>query len=114
VDGPYINKADEGSVGWTQVQGVSGNWGAGSPYGGPFPPWASLGRARFSPNRQVPSAGILGSLPAGFDPSNPSVTKAWQSLVFCANPYSSNRVANMPDPPDYMVMDLFDMPVVQP
>lgn len=114
VDGPYINKADEGSVGWTQVTGVSGNWGAGSPYGGPFPPWASLGRARFSPNRQVPSSGILGSLPAGFDPSNPSLTNAWRSLVFCANPYSSNRVASMPNPPDYMIMDLFDMPVVQP
>ena len=110
VDGPYINKADEGSAGWTDMS----SWGAGAAYNGPYPPWGSLGRARFSPNKQVPSSGILGSLPAGFDPSNPSLTNAWQSLVFCANPNASNRVASMPNPPDYMIMDLFDMPVVQP
>ena len=115
VDGPYINKADEGSAGWSDLTGTGWATGiVGAAYNGPYPPWGSLGRARFSPNKQVPSSGILGSLPAGFDPSNPSLTNAWQSLVFCANPNASNRVASMPNPPDYMIMDLFDMPVVQP
>jgi uncharacterized protein (TIGR02600 family) len=115
TDGPYINKADEGTAGWNDL--TSTGWATGligAGYNGSYPPWGSLGRARFCPNRQVPSAGILGSLPAGFDPSNPSLTNAWQSLVFCANPNASNRVASMPNPPDYMIMDLFDMPVVQP
>ena len=110
MDGPYINKADEGTVGYE----LNLFGGSGGGYNGPYPTWSSLGRARFSPNRQVPSAGILGSLPAGFDPSNPSLTNAWKSLVFCPNPNASNRVTSMPNPPDYMIMDLFDMPVVQP
>jgi hypothetical protein len=110
MDGPYINKVDEGTVGY-ELNLFNGSGGG---YNGPYPSWSSLGRARFSPNRQVPSAGILGSLPAGFDPSAPSLTNAWQSLVFCPNPNAFNRVASMPNPPDYMIMDLFDMPVVQP
>ena len=112
MDGPYINKADEGSAGW--VDNSAYGWGAGAPYNGWDPAWGSVGRSRFSPNRQVPSAGILGSLPAGFDPSNPSITNAWKSLVFCPNPNASNRVAAMGNPPDYMIMDFFNMPVVQP
>jgi uncharacterized protein (TIGR02600 family) len=112
MDGPYINKADEGSAGW--VDNSTYGFGVGAPYNGWDPAWGSVGRSRFGPNRQVPSAGILGSLPAGFNPSNPLITNAWRSLVFCPNPNSSNRVASMPDPPDYMIMDLFNMPVIQP
>ena len=109
MDGPYINKADEGTAGWTTKDY---GWGIGAAYN--TQTWASMGRARFSPNRQVPSSGMLGSLPAGFDPSNPSITNAWKSLVFSPNPNSSNRVSGMGSPPDYMIMDLFDMPVIQP
>lgn len=112
MDGPYINKADEGSSGW--VDNSAYGWGVGAPYNGWDPAWGSVGRSRFSPNRQVPSPGILGSLPAGFNPSSPSITNAWKGLVFCPNPNSSNRIASMGNPPDYMIMDLFNMPVVHP
>lgn len=111
-DGPYFNKADEGSSGWGFNSYTT--WGLGSPYSGAVPQWGSVGRSRFNPNRQVPSAGILCSLPAGFDPSNPSITNAWRTLQFCPNPGSSNRATINILPPDYMIMDLFDMPVVLP
>jgi hypothetical protein len=118
-DGPYFNKADEGSSGWDfHYVATTNNWGVGSPYSGNLPNWASVGRSRFFPNRQVPSAGILCSLPAGFDPMNPSITNAWRTLQFCPNPGSSNRAIASANgtvlPPDYMIMDLFDMPVIQP
>jgi uncharacterized protein (TIGR02600 family) len=112
MDGPYIGKVDDGTAGWWDFS--STGWGIGNPYSYWDPQWGSMGRSRFCPNLQVPSPGVLGSLPAGFDPANPSITNAWKTLVFCANPYSSNRVASMGTPPDYMIMDLFDMPVVQP
>ena len=112
MDGPYINKVDEGTVGWIDMTGAAAGIGAG--YNGSFPTWASVGRARFSPNRMVPSAGIFCSLTSGFDPSGSSFASAWKSLLFCPNPNSSNRIASMTGLPDYMIMDLFDMPVVQP
>ena len=108
-DGPYINKSDEGSTGW----GTS-TFGASSSYNGFQPDWGSIGRARFSPNKQIPSSGIFGSLPVGFDPSVPSITNAWQTLLFCPNPNGTNHVSLNKMPPDYMIMDLFEMPVVQP
>jgi hypothetical protein len=109
-DGPYINKSDEGSVGFT----TGSSFGNFTAYNGFTPLWATMGRTRFSPNKQVPSAGIFGSLPVGFDPSAPSITNAWQTLLFCPNPNGTNHVSLNKMPPDYMIMDLFEMPIVQP
>jgi uncharacterized protein (TIGR02600 family) len=50
----------------------------------------------------------------GFDPKYPSITNAWQTLLFCPNPNGTNHVSLNKTPPDYMIMDLFEMPVVQP
>ena len=116
-DGPYVNKADEGSTGCNFFNTGSSTL-TDDPYSGGEPLWGSLGTSRFAPNHQVPSAGILCSLPAGFDPANPSITNAWRTLQFCPNPGSSNRAIasanNTVLPPDYMILDLFNMPVVQP
>jgi uncharacterized protein (TIGR02600 family) len=109
-DGPYINKADEGSTGYT----TGSSFGVYTAYTSFQPTYGSVGRSRFSPNRQIPSSGIFGSLPVGFDPKNPSITNAWQTLLFCPNPNSTNHVSLNKMPPDYMIMDLFEMPVVQP
>jgi len=109
-DGPYINKADEGSTGYT----TGSAFGVYTAYTSFQPTYGSVGRSRFSPNRQIPSSGIFGSLPVGFDPKNPSITNAWQTLLFCPNPNSTNHVSLNKMPPDYMIMDLFEMPVVQP
>jgi uncharacterized protein (TIGR02600 family) len=108
VDGPYINKADESSVQFSSRYNCSGYF----TFQWCQPQWCSVGAARFSPYRQIPSAGVFGSLPVGLDPSNPSITNAWRTLLFCPNPNASNRVAG--NPPDYMLMDLFNLPVVQP
>ncbi|NBZ96596.1 MAG: Verru_Chthon cassette protein A, partial [Proteobacteria bacterium] len=99
--GPFINKSDEGSAVNDRLISANKNWG-------------SVGRTRFAPNLMVPSAGILGSLPVGFDPANPSITNAWRTLLFCPNPNSPSHSSLDQMPPDYMIMDLFRIPVVQP
>jgi uncharacterized protein (TIGR02600 family) len=108
-DGPYINKADEGEVGpeaytsWNQAMNLS---------------------TLFSPNRQVPSPVIMGSLSTGVKRNKP-----WQTLLFCANPAAKSNhpgfgsgvggtgpQARPPyvTPPDHLLLDLFSMPVVEP
>ena len=117
IDGPFINKADEGNsdIGWLvlgsyQTAGTVVDTGAS-----------------FSPNRQISSAVAFGSLPSGIDPSNPSSSIPWRTLLFCKNPASgtahpgfgtqvSGTVAAPPYtiPPDNAFLDLFTMPVVEP
>ena len=93
VDGAYINKPDEGNAAGT----------AGHPY------WSSSFTAPtdiyFSPNRLVPSAGMLGSLPTGIRRGRP-----WQTLLFHRDPAHPGAAS----PPDHLLMDLFWMPVVEP
>lgn len=109
-DGPYINKADEGEVGSGAYTSYDANFSIGT---------------LFSPNRQVPSPVIFGSLSTGVKRGLP-----WQTLLFCPNPpakelhpgwgKSTNGTAG-PDakvpyatPPDHLLLDLFTMPVVEP
>ena len=67
----------------------------------------------FAPNRQVPSPGIMGGLPSrGTDPNG-----AWETLLFCPNPAAgatSSDHRGFRSPPDYLWMDLFTMPIVEP
>ena len=98
-DGPYINKSDEGKE----------PTGAGVV---PYFTWAQpiALNSYFSPNREVPSPGMLGSLPTGVDPTgnNP---QGWQTLLFRPGP------ANHPgstSPEDELLLDLFWMPVTDP
>jgi hypothetical protein len=64
----------------------------------------------FSPNRQIPSPVILGSLPS-------SRTTGWQTLAFCPNTANNSHpglrsVTNRA--PDHLLLDYFWMPVAEP
>ena len=104
-DGPYIGFCEEGTTS-TNMNG-SGD----IPY---FPPTinskqTNLGIGYFSPNRLVPSAGVMGSLPTGVMAGNP-----WQTLLFRPAALTSATHPGLANPPDYLLLDLFNMPVVEP
>lgn len=99
MDGPYINKADEGNV---------QNLGAGtSPYfDSNYWTVTSISDALFSPNRMIPSPGMLGSLSTGTLSGQP-----WQTLLF--RPASTGHKGGV-SPEDHLFLDLFWMPVAEP
>jgi hypothetical protein len=120
ADGPWINKADEGSASC---------YGAMPYYANPVLQPPQLMTA----NREVPSPGMLGSLPTGVDPTgnNPS---GWQTLLFRPGPLAAGYPAAMKhpgegvlagtpvgtvgpfytSPPDHLWMDLFWIPITEP
>jgi len=62
----------------------------------------------FSPNRQIPSPiSLMGSLPS-------SKSKGWQTLAFSPNPEAGSGHPGLANPPDYLLLDLFWMPVAEP
>lgn len=99
MDGPYINKADEGNV-----QGLSSTK---SPY---FDEsyWitTAISDALFSPNRMIPSPGMLGSLSTGTLSGQP-----WQTLLFRPGVTGHKGTTS---PRDHLFLDLFWMPVAEP
>jgi uncharacterized protein (TIGR02600 family) len=99
-DGPWINKADEGSLLPSTSKAVPYYYTSGN-YPGP---------TFFSPNRQVPSPGMFGSLPTGIDPTGSSPTP-WRPLLFRPGPTGHLGATN---PPDHLLLDLFWMPVAEP
>lgn len=121
IDGPYINKPDEGNVHALKTkftQEIVDFWDSRRDYGD-FPYFSNPEKAEaggpsyFSPNRLVSGPGMFGSLPTGTLASPP---KPWQTLLFrpdvVGNGYSSHPGAKTP--PDHLIMDLFWMPVVEP
>jgi len=111
-DGPYINKPDPG------------NLNAGDGTGGYYTDTTSNNNAiaSHSPNRQVASAVLFGSLPtplaAAGSGLQPGDIRPWQTLLFCANPSSKGSTpADHPGfgtPKDHLLLDLFTMPIVEP
>lgn len=97
MDGPYINKPDEGNT----YRGT----GNVIPYYDEVWQQTPAGPTFFSPNRQVPSAGMFGSLPTGIKADVP-----WRTLLF--RPQSGHFGATAPA--DHLLLDLFWMPVVEP
>lgn len=113
-DGAYINKPDEGD---NTLQGYT--------YGGDYPYMSGyytndVGQTFFSPNRMIPSPGMLGSLSTGVLGNKP-----WQTLLFRPGPAghpglgtsasgSGDTGPPYTTPPDHLLMDLFTMPVVEP
>jgi uncharacterized protein (TIGR02600 family) len=103
-DGPYLNLPDEGNTN-------------GLPSGAPYydsviTSDVMVGGGSFSPNRLLPSAGMFGSIPTGVISQRP-----WQTLLFRPEPpYGSvtQRHLGAVNPPDYLLLDLFWMPVVDP
>ncbi|MEC5126983.1 Verru_Chthon cassette protein A [Verrucomicrobiales bacterium BCK34] len=120
IDGPYINKPDEGnthSLKTKYAAELQGHWEERRNYG-EFPyfnrDWLheSGGPAYFSPNRIVSGPGMFGSLPTGVKTDTP-----WRTLLFRPNTTGPSGYANHPgaqDPPDHLIMDMFWMPVVEP
>jgi uncharacterized protein (TIGR02600 family) len=109
-DGPYIGFADEGNArlytftyttGGATVYSIPYLDGSGAPQ--------LLSQGFFSPNRLVPSAGIMGSLPTGVRSQTP-----WQTLLFRPAALTSSSHRGLNTPPDYLLLDLFNMPVVEP
>ncbi|CAN5459907.1 hypothetical protein BH09VER1_BH09VER1_25360 [soil metagenome] len=109
VDGPYLNKSDEGSYSHAANQ---------EPY---FYRIWHLGAGLFSPSRQMPSAVVFGSLPTGvkrteaaYNSGNLGTAKPWRTLNFCPNPPAGSAHFGLTNPPDYLLLDLFTMPIVEP
>ena len=107
-DGPFINKTDEGNSAVTAAYPV--------PY---FQQSSTqnVGGTYFSPNRILASAGWFGSLPTGVQRNLP-----YQTLLFRPDGNGGSGAtlgsrSNHPgaaNPPDHLIMDLFNMPVVEP
>ncbi|MDR0534504.1 MAG: Verru_Chthon cassette protein A [Verrucomicrobiales bacterium] len=68
----------------------------------------------YSPNRQVFSPVMFGSLPTGINPVDSSNVNPWQTLLFCANPAAGTAHPGFASPPDWLLLDLFTMPIVEP
>jgi hypothetical protein len=129
-DGPYISKPDEGEQ-------VTSSYTYSIPYYS-----TNLGNADFgytqisySPNRQVPSPIIFGTLPTRvFGGLSSGITGGvpWCTLLFCPNPAANDNSKVHPGfgvgsatpgpndyppystPPDHLFLDLFWMPIVEP
>ncbi len=126
-DGCYINKPDEGNL--ATSGGYFGRGGFNVESG-----------ASYSPNRQVCSAVMFGSLPSGVKATEYALKqqqpgqaasvpgRPWQTLLFCPNPAAgpahpgfgtsiAGQGAHYPPyqtPPDHLFLDLFTMPIVEP
>lgn len=107
-DDAYVNRADEGTVS-SSIDDDSIGTGTGD-RGFPWyrnELFDTLDVATFfSPNKQMPSAGMFGSLPTGAVRNKP-----WQTLLFRPDP-GNHPGASAPE--DYLLLDLFWMPVVEP
>ena len=100
-DGPYINKPDEGN----SRNAINGD----VPYFQQNWSQSTATATYFSPNRQIPSPGMFGSLPTGLKQGLP-----WQTLLFRRDSSHPSYRPPLSQAPDYLLMDLFWMPVVEP
>ncbi len=109
VDGPYLNKTDEGMI--------SGGLTLDPYY---YKLWYR-GTGLFSPLKQMPSPVVFGSLPTGvkrtaaaYTANSPGNARPWRTLNFCPNPLVGAGHFGMTEPQDYLLLDCFRMPVVEP
>lgn len=105
VDGPYMNKPDEGNTFTTDAD-------ASPPYFVSNDAKRTFTATFSSPNRVMPSPGMFGSLPTGVKRE-----QSWQTLLFRRQPGHPDYTASsggFTQDPDYLLMDLFWMPVVEP
>ncbi len=108
-DDAYINRADEGSgydaLGTTDhfnERYFAWYWDIPDGKGKSFFDAPTF----FSPNKQMPSAVMFGSLPTGAVRNHP-----WQTLLLRPAPAHHPGAV---EPPDHLLLDLFWMPVVEP
>jgi len=107
MDGAYINLPDEGVGDAPSVNGTV-------PYYANNANAAAVVGTKFSaPNRLMPSAVMLGSLPTGVFASAAGNLQPWQTLLFHNDPTGKHLGARVA-PMDHFLLDLFTMPVVEP
>lgn len=100
VDGPYINKTDDGNS----------NADTNNVPQGPYFMTCSTqfdNKSLCSPNRMIASAVQFGSLPTGVVEQKP-----WQTLLFRPDPTGTHPGSAAPK--DHLLLDLFTMPTVEP
>lgn len=103
MDGPFINKPDEGNARFTNQSAIpyfdtaDKNWTADM---------GEQEKTFSAPNRQIASPGMFGSLPTRVKAGTP-----WQTLLFRPQ---ANHPAASKTIPDHLLLDLFWMPVVEP
>ncbi|MGE9268571.1 MAG: Verru_Chthon cassette protein A [Verrucomicrobiales bacterium] len=97
ADGAYINKPDEGNI-----NGKAGYSYYSTTFGEPQ-------ENLFSPNRMIPSPGMLGSLPTGVKRGQP-----WQTLLFRPQAGHPGERTGGNKTPDHLLLDFFWMPVIEP
>ena len=110
-DGPWANKPDEGTALTTAVPYI-GSYESFESYAGQTP-------TLFSPNRQISSPVMFGSLPAGWlAATSTGPAQPWRTLLFrpatllsTSNPHPGGSDATIRD---HLLLDLFWMPVVEP
>ncbi|MDR3402984.1 MAG: Verru_Chthon cassette protein A [Chthoniobacter sp.] len=107
ADGPFCNKQDEGNVIYRYLD-YNNKYIYPIPYFTATWSYQAPGNTFTSPSRQMPSAGMFGSLP-----SQVPEGKGWQTLCFCPNTAGPNHPGNV-DPKDHYLLDLFMMPIVEP
>lgn len=108
IDGPYLNKPDEG-ITYNKLDVTTSNY---IPYLSTWQQSAFDTTNFFSPNRIIPSPAMFGSLPTGVKRD-----LHWQTLLFRRQPGHPNYpVASglFTQDPDYLWLDFFWMPVVEP
>lgn len=137
TDGAYINKPDEGNT-YSKINSTTGEQLV--PYfTDPWVAWLG-GSTYFSPNRQISSPGMFGSLPTGVHNSTGNSIgmrrEPWRTLFFRPQvwsrelgqqahigapktlkgfgPGTRGTAVQGTDPPDYLMMDFYWMPVVEP
>jgi uncharacterized protein (TIGR02600 family) len=111
ADGPFIGFADEGNLRVSRFYYTNkpSEIKFSLPYLDGSGSFVGSSEGFFSPNRLVPSAGIMGSLPTGVKSETP-----WQTLLFRPRALTSSSHPGGDNPPDYLLLDLFNMPVVEP
>ena len=114
-DGPFAGKQDEGNCIYSYFDTTQNkiiypvaysNWNYEPP-----------GDLYYSPNRQMPSPGLFGSLlshPADAINGGTTPAREWETLAFCPNTCGQNHPGNTVLPRDHLLLDLFNMPFVEP
>ncbi|HET6408015.1 MAG TPA: Verru_Chthon cassette protein A [Chthoniobacteraceae bacterium] len=109
LDGALGNKVDEGNVWFDYSQGTVS-------YRAPYFRGRGLeetGQSFFSPNRQLSSPVMFGSLPAGVNAAAPATGKPWQTLLFRPD-RSTVQHPGGKIPEDHLLLDFFHIPIVEP
>jgi hypothetical protein len=107
-DGPYANKQDEGNIIYRYLDPYTHQYIYPIPYFTATYSYQQPGDSFTSPSRQMPSPVMFGSLPA-----HAAAGRNWETLNFCPNPAGLNHPGNI-DPKDHLLLDLFQMPIVEP